>query len=114
MKDDAIKGYLKSTFTLQKGDKPHIWVMIREEDGTVRFWETSTGDDLELEGRWRGTDEGIRKREAAEAAKKAAEEAEANPDAGKKKKKRRERKGKKKGKGKDEAPEPAPLPEVPM
>ena len=100
--------------TAKKGDKPHIWVMIREEDGNVRIWETSTGDDLELEGRWRGTDEGIRKREAAEAAKKAAEEAEANPDAGKKKKKRRERKGKKKGKGKDEAPEPAPLPEVPM
>ena len=26
VKDDAIKGYLKSTFTLQKGDKPHKMV----------------------------------------------------------------------------------------
>ena len=36
-----------------KGEKRHVWVMVREESGGVRMWETSTGDDVLLPGRWR-------------------------------------------------------------
>ena len=36
-----------------KGEKRHVWVMVREENGDVRMWETSTGDEVVLPGRWR-------------------------------------------------------------
>ena len=36
-----------------KGEKRHVWVMVREENGDVRMWETSTGDHVVLPGRWR-------------------------------------------------------------
>ena len=36
--------------------------MVREDDGCVRMWETSTGDDAILKGRWKGRDDGRRKR----------------------------------------------------
>ena len=55
--------------TAKKGEKRHVWVMVRDEDGVVTFWETSTGDDLKLPGRWRG--------EAKFMAKKRKEEEEA-------------------------------------
>ena len=60
--------------TAKKGEKRHVWVMVRDEDGLVRFWETSTGDDLELPARWRGEAKFMaKKREAEEKAAAAAE-----------------------------------------
>ena len=55
--------------TAKKGEKRHVWVMVRDDDGLVRFWETSTGDDVPLPARWRG--------EAKFMAKKRKEEEEA-------------------------------------
>ena len=65
--------------TAKKGDKRHVWVMVRDDDGLVRFWETSTGDDLELPARWRGEAKFMAKKRAeeAEAARLAEEEKEA-------------------------------------
>jgi len=65
--------------TAKKGEKRHVWVMVRDDDGLVRFWETSTGDDLELPARWRGEAKFMAKKRAeeAEAARLAEEEKEA-------------------------------------
>lgn len=41
----------------KKGDKRHVWVMVREDNGMVSMWETSTGDDMQLPGRWKGKDD---------------------------------------------------------
>ena len=107
--------------TAKKGEKRHVWVMVREDDGCVRFWETSTGDDLEMKGRWRGDEKFMaKKREEEEKAEKAAEKekeaanrgggggggADADKKGGKGKKggkKSRRRSTKKKGKGKEAA-----------
>lgn len=37
-----------------EGDKRHVWVMTREEDGSVLMWETSQGSFVELPARWPG------------------------------------------------------------
>ena len=35
-----------------EGEKRHVWVMTREPDDTVKMWETSRGDFVELPNRW--------------------------------------------------------------
>eukprot|EP01028_Stygiella_incarcerata_P009678 TRINITY_DN463_c0_g3_i2.p1 TRINITY_DN463_c0_g3~~TRINITY_DN463_c0_g3_i2.p1 ORF type:complete len:796 (+),score=226.10 TRINITY_DN463_c0_g3_i2:244-2631(+) len=40
--------------TTHSGVKNHVWIMIREGDGSVSFYETSTGKRYRLPGRWRG------------------------------------------------------------
>ena len=78
-----------------RGEKRHVWVMVREENGDVRMWETSTGDAVLLPGRWSPQVDALgrpvgRKGAKGGAGKEAAgavEEAEAEAE-GKKKKRR--------------------------
>ena len=39
---------------LPGGIQQHVWVMTREPNGDVKFWETTKGDFYTLPGRWQG------------------------------------------------------------
>ena len=72
-------------YEAKRGDKRHVWVMVREDDGCVRMWETSTGDDAILKGRWKGRDDGRRALRDKSKDDKDAEGAADAEDGGKKK-----------------------------
>jgi hypothetical protein len=80
-----------------RGEKRHVWVMVREENGDARMWETSTGDAVLLPGRWSPQVDALgrpvgRKGAKGGGGKEAAgagEEAEAEAEAEGKKKRRR-------------------------
>jgi len=57
----ALLGLGKMAFvckgTVQDG-KEHVWVMTREQGGTVTFWESTTGAKYHLPNRWSGDPSG--------------------------------------------------------
>ena len=62
-----------------RGEKRHVWVMVREVDGGVRMWETSTGGDVLLPHRWRP--QAVQRKAAKGAGEKEKEEEAAVGDA---------------------------------
>jgi len=48
-------------------EKRHVWVMTREEDGSVKMYETSNGEPITLPDRWETLDLAEAKKEEAEA-----------------------------------------------